>query len=184
MELRHRQWQTWHAWVWPTDLQADSSWQNGGGSSQLWFWKWLWNDRRFCVWHIVQRPSDYECFICYGRNLWWQADRQTGAVKFSSAMRLAVVLVVLAASVCSPQRTSPTQSCSGRKVLNGDEGFISDGPENYLANSHCEWLIDGEYLRLTNFGMITLVFLERQLLGCLSTKCRRRGEGRERVVLR
>ncbi|XP_025111697.1 multiple epidermal growth factor-like domains protein 8 isoform X1 [Pomacea canaliculata] len=57
-------------------------------------------------------------------------------------MRLAVVLVVLAASVCSPQRTSPTQSCSGRKVLNGDEGFISDGPENYLANSHCEWLID------------------------------------------
>nr|KAG5710511.1 hypothetical protein BaRGS_013157 [Batillaria attramentaria] len=42
----------------------------------------------------------------------------------------------------SSSDASPTLNCSGRKVLNGDEGYISDGPEDYLANSHCEWLID------------------------------------------
>ncbi|CAG5128382.1 unnamed protein product, partial [Candidula unifasciata] len=39
-------------------------------------------------------------------------------------------------------RSQSSNNCSGRKVLNGQEGFISDGPEMYKANSHCEWLID------------------------------------------
>ena len=62
-----------------------------------------------------------------------------------------VPVVVLAASVClgtvclqSSASPSPTLNCSGRKVLNGDEGYISDGPKHYLANSHCEWLIEGK----------------------------------------
>ena len=67
-----------------------------------------------------------------------------------------VPVVVLAASVClgtvclqSSASPSPTLNCSGRKVLNGDEGYISDGPKHYLANSHCEWLIEGKRERVT-----------------------------------
>ncbi|XP_067662212.1 multiple epidermal growth factor-like domains protein 8 [Haliotis asinina] len=33
-------------------------------------------------------------------------------------------------------------SCSGRKILKGQRGQISDGPDIYSANAHCEWLID------------------------------------------
>ncbi|XP_035828225.1 multiple epidermal growth factor-like domains protein 8 [Aplysia californica] len=35
-----------------------------------------------------------------------------------------------------------SSNCRGRKILNGQEGFISDGPGEYKANSHCEWLIN------------------------------------------
>ncbi|XP_076454870.1 multiple epidermal growth factor-like domains protein 8 [Babylonia areolata] len=60
-----------------------------------------------------------------------------------------VPVVLAAASVClgavcflCSAATSPTLNCSGRKVLNGDKGYISDGFDHYLPNSHCEWLIE------------------------------------------
>ncbi|KAL8608232.1 hypothetical protein ACOMHN_016687 [Nucella lapillus] len=60
-----------------------------------------------------------------------------------------VPVVLAAASVClgavcflCSATTTSTKNCSGRKVLNGVKGFISDGFDHYLPNSHCEWLIE------------------------------------------
>ena len=34
--------------------------------------------------------------------------------------------------------------CGGRTLLTDLQGTISDGPNNYSANTLCEWLIKGE----------------------------------------
>ncbi|ESO96650.1 hypothetical protein LOTGIDRAFT_174753 [Lottia gigantea] len=35
-----------------------------------------------------------------------------------------------------------TEGCTGRKVLNGEKGIISDGPNEYPRFARCEWLIE------------------------------------------
>ena len=41
--------------------------------------------------------------------------------------------------------------CSGRKLLNGTLGIISDGPENYTIKANCVWLIQGLFFFIKFF---------------------------------
>ncbi|XP_041369444.1 multiple epidermal growth factor-like domains protein 8 [Gigantopelta aegis] len=57
--------------------------------------------------------------------------------------RFVVAVVVVCVSLLAAAGLRSTSfACSGRKVLRGQKGMISDGPDKYLANAHCEWLID------------------------------------------
>ena len=58
--------------------------------------------------------------------------------------RVVAVVVVCISLLAAAGLRSTSFACSGRKVLRGQKGMISDGPDKYLANAHCEWLIDGK----------------------------------------
>ncbi|XP_055954420.1 multiple epidermal growth factor-like domains protein 8 [Patella vulgata] len=54
-------------------------------------------------------------------------------------LTLKVTLAVVTAIVLACRLT---EGCSGRKVLNGQKGIISDGPTEYPHFAQCEWLIE------------------------------------------
>lgn len=54
--------------------------------------------------------------------------------------------LVLSIFTCPVLPVHHYRQCRGRKVLNATYGIITDGPGNYPMETHCEWLIDGEYL--------------------------------------
>lgn len=63
----------------------------------------------------------------------------------STALALALALAVL--GPLSPGVRAG--DCKGqRQVLREAPGFVTDGAGNYSVNGNCEWLIEGEWVRV------------------------------------
>ena len=53
-----------------------------------------------------------------------------------------------------------SENCSDRTVFTSSRGVISDGPGNYSANSHCEWLIDGNFIISNYIAIASICYLK------------------------
>ena len=73
------------------------------------------------------------------RRIWFPSPR---ASRMCHALWIGLVLVL------GTLPTSTVASCSGlgRSVLTDLEGIITDGPDKYPEDEHCEWLIIGKLI--------------------------------------
>lgn len=67
-------------------------------------------------------------------------------------------VVILSSFVCRS-----TAKCGGKTILTSLQGSIDTGPNNYPANTQCEWLIEGKHHRYSDssHSKFTLLFIHQ-----------------------